>query len=254
MGSIQYTEFQQKVVFVTGGASGIGFAQVSAFLSQGAKVYVLDNQLRDLELFKIQYPTQFDYYLGDVQEKAVLVESVKACNRLFGRIDILLNTVGVLDNYLPLLETSEATFDRIFTINVKSLFLLTKFILPQMLEQGNGTIITMTSIAGLVAGGGGVAYTMSKHALVGFIKQLALDYAAQGIHVNGIAPGAIETPMNAADFAGEGLMAKQVAEETPLKRWAQPKEVADLTLFLASKQANYMQGTIIPIDGGWTLK
>ena len=123
-----------------------------------------------------------------------------------------------------------------------------------MLEQGNGTIITMTSIAGLVAGGGGVAYTMSKHALVGFIKQLALDYADQGIHVNGIAPGAIETPMNAADFAGEGLMAKQVAEETPLKRWAQPKEVADLTLFLASKQANYMQGTIIPIDGGWTLK
>lgn len=99
-----------------------------------------------------------------------------------------------------------------------------------------------------------IAYTTAKHAIVGFTKQLALDVADQGISVKGIAPGAIQTPMNAADFAGDGKMAQWVAEETPVKRWAQPEEVAALTLFLASPQASYLQGAIVPIDGGWTLK
>ena len=106
----------------------------------------------------------------------------------------------------------------------------------------------------MCAGGGGIAYTTAKHAIVGFTKQLALDVADQGISVKGIAPGAIQTPMNAADFAGDGKMAQWVAEETPVKRWAQPEEVAALTLFLASPQASYLQGAIVPIDGGWTLK
>ncbi len=103
-----------------------------------------------------------------------------------------------------------------------------------MIRRKSGTIINMASIAGLVAGGGGIAYTSAKHAIVGFTKQLALDYAEQGIRVKGIAPGAIQTPMNAADFEGEGEMAEWVANETPVKRWAQPEEVAELTLFLAS--------------------
>jgi 3-oxoacyl-[acyl-carrier protein] reductase len=81
-----------------------------------------------------------------------------------------------------------------------------------------------------------------------------LDYAEDGIHVNAIAPGAIQTPMNAADFVGDAQMAKWVANETPLKRWAQPEEVADLTLFLASEASAYLQGAIVPIDGGWLLK
>ena len=121
---------------------------------------------------------------------------------------------------------------------------------PALIElQSRGyLLIVITNQGGLAKG------WYSEDTLGLMHDHLRKTYADQGIHVNGIAPGAIETPMNAADFAGEGLMAKQVAEETPLKRWAQPKEVADLTLFLASKQANYMQGTIIPIDGGWTLK
>lgn len=100
----------------------------------------------------------------------------------------------------------------------------------------------MASIAGLIAGGGGIAYTSAKHAIVGFTKQLALDYAGQGIRVKGIAPGAIQTPMNAADFEGKGEMAEWVANETPVKRWAQPEEVAELTLFLPLlKQATYKE-------------
>lgn len=166
----------------------------------------------------------------------------------------MLNTAGILDEYQPLLETDEALWDRVFAVNVKSMFQLTHLILPDMLEEETGTIINMASIAGFVGGGGGIAYTSAKHAIVGFTKQLALDYASQGIRIKGIAPGAIQTPMNAADFAGNGEMAEWVANETPVKRWAQPEEVAELTLFLATPQASYIQGTIIPIDGGWLLK
>ena len=153
-----------------------------------------------------------------------------------------------------MLETDEALWDRIFAVNVKSMYRLTQLLLPEMLQRTSGTIINMASIAGYVAGGGGVAYTSAKHAIIGFTKQLALDYASQGICVKGIAPGAIQTPMNTADFAGDGKMAEWVANETPVKRWAKPEEVAELTLFLATPQASYIQGAIVPIDGGWLLK
>lgn len=254
MNQVIYTEFREKVVFVTGAASGIGAAQAAAFLEQGAHVFAFDRQLGSFSELEKGNSDRFRYFLGDVQNQGELVQAVEQCNQDFGPIDILLNTAGVLDGYLPLLETTEELFDYIFAINVKSCFQITKLVLPQMVAKKTGVIIPMSSIAGLVAGGGGMAYTMSKHALAGFIKQLALDYADQGIRVNGIAPGAINTPMNAADFAGDGEMAKKVAEETPVKRWAKPEEVASLTLFLASEQASYLHGAIIPIDGGWTIK
>ena len=111
----------------------------------------------------------------------------------------------------------------------------------------------MCSIASSLAGGGGHAYTSSKHALAGFTKQLALDYAEAGIQIFGIAPGAVKTKMTAADFEPGGL-ADWVAEKTPIKRWIEPEEVAELTLFLASGKAQSMQGEIVKIDGGWSLK
>ncbi|WP_158178930.1 SDR family oxidoreductase, partial [Lactiplantibacillus plantarum] len=138
--------------------------------------------------------------------------------------------------------------------DLTSQFIVTNAVLPAMLAAQHGVFVNMASIAGLVGGGGGAAYTAAKHAIIGYTKQLDLDYAAQGIRANCIAPGAIDTPMNAADFAGDGKMAKWVASETPAKRWAQPQEVADLTLFLASQHADYIHGTVVPIDGGWLAK
>lgn len=252
--TVHYSEYKRKIVFVTGAASGIGLAQARAFLAQDAFVFAFDCQERQLKILKEQYPISFAYFTGDVCQPNDLSDAVEQCTENFGSIDILLNTVGILDDFLPLLETEEELFDRLFEVNVKSFFRLTQLVLPTMLAKKQGVILSMSSIAGFVAGGGGMAYTMSKHAIVGFIKQLALDYADQGIQVCGMAPGAIQTPMNAADFMGEGEMAKKVAAETPVKRWAQPEEVANVTLFLASQQASYMQGSIVTIDGGWTLK
>ena len=221
-------------VLVTGAASGIGKAQAEAFLAAGDEVIGVD--IKD------------GVDVSDPEQVAKLAAEV-------GEIDVLLNTAGVLDAYAGMDETDFESWNKILNTNLNSIFLMTKAFLPQMKARKSGVIINMASIAGLVAGGGGIAYTASKHAIVGFTKQLALDEAANGIQVLAIAPGAIDTPMNAADFRENGgAMAKKVAEETPAKRWATAEEVAELTLFLASPAASYMTGAVVPIDGGWTIK
>ncbi|TNY48674.1 SDR family oxidoreductase, partial [Streptococcus pyogenes] len=128
-----------------------------------------------------------------------------------------------------------------FQVNLFATIRITRHYLPQMVANGSGIIINMCSIASFLAGGGGVAYTASKHALAGFTRQLALDYAKSGIQVFGIAPGAVKTAMTQADFDPGGL-AQWVADETPIGRWLDPAEIAELTLYLASGKAGAMQG------------
>jgi 3-oxoacyl-[acyl-carrier protein] reductase len=251
---MKFEEFRGQTVFITGGASGIGKAQAIAFLKNGANVFGLDRDEENLkEMFK-QYENHFAYAVGSVANKNEVQQAVRQAIKKFKQIDILLNTAGVLDGYAKTLETEELLWDKIMNTNVKGTYFVTNSVLPLMLQNEKGVIINMASIAGIVAGGGGAAYTASKHAIIGYTKQLDYDYCRNGVRANAIAPGAIKTPMNKADFLGDGQMAKWVAEETPAGRWADPSEVADLTLFLASKAADYIHGVVIPIDGGWTNK
>lgn len=247
-------EFAGKTVFITGAASGIGYAQAFAFLEQGASVYALDSDQKGLEKLASAHTEHFRYSKGSVSNQADVNEAVSQAINTFGHIDILCNTAGVLDGFAKTLDTDEALWDRIMNTNVKGMFFVTNAILPHMLEKKSGVLVNMASIAGLVGGGGGAAYTASKHAVVGYTKQVDLDYCREGIRANAIAPGAIQTSMNAADFAGDGKIAEWVAEETPAGRWAQPEEVAKLTLYLAGAASDYIHGTVIPIDGGWTAK
>lgn len=236
--------FEGKIVAVTGAASGIGRAQVTAFLQEGAIVVGID-----LENATVVHD-RYTHFVGSVTDQAFIDETIVQLER----IDILCNTAGVLDGYAKSLETDEALWDKIFNINVKGMYFVTNAVLKKMLVQQRGVIVNMASIAGMVAGGGGAAYTASKHAVIGYTKQLSYDYCKEGIRVNGIAPGAIETAMNAADFEGDGEMAKWVADQTPARRWAKPEEVANVTLFIASEASDYMHAAIIPIDGGWMNK
>ncbi|API93200.1 NAD(P)-dependent dehydrogenase [Virgibacillus pantothenticus] len=251
---MKWEEFVGQTVFITGGASGIGKAQAIAFLKNGANVFVLDKVEGKLKETLEQYENHFAYSVGSITNKDSVQQAVKHALNKFKRIDILLNTAGILDGYAKTLETEEPLWDKVMNTNVKGTYFVTNTVLPQMLQQKRGAIINMASIAGFVAGGGGAAYTASKHAIIGYTKQLDYDYCRNGIRANAIAPGAIKTPMNKADFLGDGQMAKWVAEETPAGRWADPSEVADLTLFLASKAADYIHGVVIPIDGGWMNK
>lgn len=237
-------QFENKVVVVTGAASGIGRAQAAAFLKEGATVVGIDIQETAIT------DKKYRHYVGSVADQQFIEVTIENLES----IDILCNTAGVLDGYVPSLETGEALWDKIFNVNIKGMFFITNAVLKKMIKEKHGIIINMASIAGMVAGGGGAAYTASKHAVIGYTKQLSYDYCKEGIRVNGIAPGAIETPMNAADFEGTGEMAKLVADQTPAGRWAKPEEVANVTLFLASVASDYMHATIIPVDGGWMNK
>ncbi len=237
-------DYSNKNILLTGAASGIGFSQLEAYLAAGAIVYAVDRQ--DIAYQHINLKT-FKLDISQHKQLKVWLETLTQSVSF----DILLNTAGVLDDYKTSLDTTLDDWQHVLDINLTPMFILTNAVLPAMLSRGYGHIINMASIAGFSAGG--VAYTSAKHAIVGYTKQLAFDYAAKGLHVNAIAPGAIKTPMNAADFAGDAEMAKQVAAQTPAKRWANPDEVAQLSLYLTSQQADYINGTVIPIDGGWTL-
>jgi len=233
-------DFTDKTVIITGAASGIGAAQAAAFQAAGATVVGIDLQ----PISNLTDAIQAD--VSDPATQAAIAAQYQP--------DIVCNTAGVLDGYQTVTDTALSTWRRILAVDLTSQFLMIKALLPGMLARGHGVFINMSSIAGLVGGGGGVAYTTAKHAVIGLTKQLDLDYAAKGIRANALAPGAINTPMNAADFAGDGKMAAWVAQETPAKRWAKPEEVAQLSLFLASDAADYIHGTVIPIDGGWLEK
>ena len=230
-----------KTVLVTGVSSGIGRAQARLFLENGWHVYGVDQSK------KPNLTGDFHFLQQD------LTLALQSVFDWCPQVDVLCNTAGVLDDDKPLLEQTAQEIQEIFEINYVTPVELTRYYLTQMLKKQSGIIINMCSIASSLAGGGGHAYTSSKHALAGFTKQLALDYAEQGVQVFGIAPGAVKTSMTAADFEPGGL-AQWVADETPIKRWIEPEEVAELTLFLASGKAQPMQGEIVKIDGGWSLK
>ena len=230
-----------KTVLVTGASSGIGRAQALTFLENGYRVYGVDKDenpgfLNELRFIKLDLTGDLTPLFTSLPE-----------------VDILCNTAGVLDDYRPLHETRDEDWEQLFALNLTATMKITRFYLQKMLEKKSGIIINMCSIASFLAGGGGVAYTASKHALAGLTKQIALDYADKNIQVFGLAPGAVKTAMTATDFEPGGL-ADWVAEETPIKRWLDPQEVADVSLFLASGKAVAMQGEIIKIDGGWSLK
>ena len=230
-----------KTVLVTGASSGIGRAQALTFLENGYRVYGVDKDenpgfLNELRFIKLDLTGDLTPLFTSLPE-----------------VDILCNTAGVLDDYRPLHETRDEDWEQLFALNLTATMKITRFYLQKMLEKKSGIIINMCSIASFLAGGGGVAYTASKHALAGLTKQIALDYADKNIQVFGLAPGAVKTAMTATDFEPGGL-ADWVAEETPIKRWLDPQEVADISLFLASGKASAIQGEIIKIDGGWSLK
>lgn len=245
---------ERLTVLVTGAASGIGLAQIKHFLEEGHRVFAVDlfdrNQI--FQTLKKEYLKQFDYALADVSQNKNVESVFGQLETVFGELQVLCNTAGKLDAYKTIEETEFGYWNEIVTNNMDSVFLMMKRALPLLLNNHNSRIINMSSIAGLSAGGGGISYTAAKHAISGMTKQMAYDYSDQGLKANAIAPGAIATTMNEKDFTEDkGKTAKWVADETPVKRWARPEEIAELTLFLASDKADYIQGTIIPVDGGW---
>lgn len=249
--------FEGRVVLVTGGSSGIGYATAKAFLEEGAKVAITGRNLTRLsraegELAKLGTVLAVR---GDVSKAEDAKRMVAETAKKFGPIDVLVNNAGVYLNK-PVEAFSEREYDAIMDINMKGAFLCTKYAIAGMIKRKSGAIVNVSSDSGLVGTAGSSVYCASKGAMVLFTKAVALDHAKDNIRVNVICPGEVHTPMMEKDAAESGRGFEEyynrLVAPIPMKRAATAEEIARGILFLASDEASFMTGTALSVDGGST--
>jgi 3-oxoacyl-[acyl-carrier protein] reductase len=242
---------QGRTAFITGAASGLGRAQALRFALEGARVIAADldepGAQRTATDIRAAGGEATAVHI-DVTDEASVAAAVRAGLEEFEAIDTVSNTAGMFDGFTQLLEADRVGFDRVLAVNLDGMFNVSKALIPQMIERGGGVIVNIASAAGLRGGGGGVAYTTSKHGVIGFTRQLAAAYGRQGIRVNAIAPGLIDTPMIAefvdTNAAQRGLRAR------PAGRLGRPEDIANAALFLVSDEADFIHATTLCVDGG----
>ena len=245
-----------KIALITGAAAGIGRATALKFASEGAKVVASDVNVKageeTVEMIK-KAGGEAIFVRSDVSQssdvKALVAETVKA----YGRLDCACNIAGILGSMGPFTDQTEEDFDRVIAVNLRGTFLCIQAELGQMLKNDGGTIVNVASIAGLVGSAGISPYVASKHAVTGLTKTAALEFAQQGIRVNAVCPGGIDTDM-VQSFLSEEFTEEMLDGMHPIGRIGQPEEVAELMVWLCSDRSSFMTGAIIPIDGGFVAQ
>jgi NAD(P)-dependent dehydrogenase (short-subunit alcohol dehydrogenase family) len=245
---------QDRVAVVTGAASGIGLAITEAFLREGAKVVAGDINEEGLRALAANHPSQnLMVQAGNIAVEADATALVDAAINHFGRIDILVNNAGVLDNFKPLHELDDKTWDRVMAVNVNAVLYTCRHAIKPMLAQGKGVIINLASVGGLFGARAGLAYTASKHAVVGMTRNIAFQYGPEGIRCVAIAPGGVATNIGSGmnDLSHAGYARSQTTFAAAI-RTAEPSEIANVAVFLASDDASFVNGNISVVDGGWS--
>lgn len=241
-----------KVSLITGGAKGIGEKTARLFAKNGSMVIIADllfaqgnkvaKQIRNnggkVECFQL-----------DVALENQWIKLIDSIDSKFGGVDILVNNAGIVDP-TGVLETDDAIWNRVIDINAKGTFLGMKHVLPSMIKKRSGSIVNVSSIWGIVGGSAALAYQASKGAVRSMSKSVAIEYAGSGIRVNSVHPGVITTDMVVKDTPL--AMRQKLLTNTPMGREGKPEEVANLILFLASKEASYITGAEFLVDGGFT--
>lgn len=249
--------FTGKVALVTGGSSGIGRASAIAFAHKGAKVVVASRRAEEgEETVKLVKEAGSDGFFvkTDVTQAADVQAMVEQTISRYGRLDYAFNNAGIEQAPSPLNEQTEETFDQIIDINVKGVWLSMKYEIPQMLKNGGGAIVNMSSVAGLVGVAGAPIYVASKHAVVGLTKSIALEYAKEGIRVNAVSPGAIETDMFDRFVKDNPQAREQMTAMHPLGRTGKSEEIANAVVWFCSDEAAFVTGQILALDGGFTAQ
>jgi len=246
---------KDRVAIITGAGSGIGRASAILFAKEGAKVVVADfvpqSGLETVDIIKKNGGEAISVD-ADISKASDAEKTVKSAVKIYGKLDILFNNAGInLERTVT--ETTEPEWDRVQNINLKGVFLCSKYAIPEMIRGGGGVIINTASIRGLVGQYHLAAYCASKGGVVLLTKAMALDYGSNNIRVNCICPGGIETPMHLAFLAtlkDPELEVQETLKKIPLGRMGQPEDVARVALFLASDESAYLTGLAIPVDGG----
>ncbi len=245
---------KDKVAIVTGSASGIGKAISLAFAREGATVMGADvnaeggrQTVGEIE----QGGGKASFIETDVSESEQIVNLIERTVEQFGTLDIMVNNAGV-EVFSRLANTEEEMWDRLMAINLRGVFLGTKYAVPKMLEKGGGVFINMASVAGIMGAGGLAAYNAAKGGVVLLTKNTAMDYGSQNIRANCLCPGFISTPMVDAvlSLPGAGEMKDKIIGLCPAGRLGKPEEIANCAVFLASDESSYMNGHALVVDGG----
>ncbi len=238
-----------KVAIVTGGARGQGGAEATLFRAEGAEVVITD-VLHD-EGAALASDIGATFLAHDVRSEEEWAEVVRQTLEPHGRIDVLVNNAGIFQR-AKLLDTDLETYRKIIDVNQVGVFLGMRSVAPAMIEQSSGSIVNISSVAGQRGSPGGLAYGASKFAVTGMTKSAALELARHGIRVNSIHPGMIETDMMTDVTGGNAERHDKFANSVPMRRPAEPTEVAALALFLASSESSYCTGAEFVVDGGMT--
>lgn len=242
-----------KVALVTGGGSGIGRAAALAFAREGAKV-VIGDVMADAsnEVVDIIKKGGGDaiFINADVTKAAQVEAMIKGAVSAYSRLDCAFNNAGIGGLRVPVHKTTEEDYDHMMNINMKGVWLCMKYEVVQMLEQGGGSIVNTSSVAGLVGFAGTPIYVASKHAVVGLTKSAALDYATKGIRVNAVCPGVIQTPMIQKVIDARPEMADFYRKMHPVGRLGMAEEIAEAVVWLCSDAASFVTGSAMAVDGG----
>jgi 2-keto-3-deoxy-L-fuconate dehydrogenase len=243
-----------KTTLVTGAASGIGEAIAKTLARAGAFVYVADLNEENGERVVAEIGAERACFLQlNVAEKEECQKTAEFVLAEKGKLDILVNNAGI-GHVGTLLQTTEEDLDRLYTVNVRGIFSLTRAFLPSMIARHYGVIINTASIGGILAVRDRLAYCTTKFAVVGFTKSIALDHARQGIRCNAICPGRVETPFvkaRLAEYADPQKAYQEMASTQAIGRMGKPEEIAAAVLYLASDEAAFVTGTALEIEGGW---
>jgi 3alpha(or 20beta)-hydroxysteroid dehydrogenase len=237
-----------KVAIVTGGARGMGEATSRLFAAEGAKVVIADVLDREGEALAKSLGGAAFFQHHDVTDEASWQAVTAEAVRRYGGVDVLVNNAGIL-LFKALSETEKAEFERVIGVNLVGTFLGMKIVGPRMIERGKGSIINISSTAGISAQNGTAAYAASKFGVRGLTKVAALEFGHRGVRVNSVHPGGINTVMGVAPGTPPEII-DQYYKAVPLQRIGQPNEVAQVSLFLASDESSYVCGAEILADGG----
>ena len=246
--------FDGRVVAVTGAASGMGAASAREFAAEGATLALIDIDASGLGAVAAELDAAA--WIGDVGDSGFCASTIEAIAERFGRLDVLVNAAGTIHR-ADALGTTDDDWHRVMRVNVDGMFFLCRAAVPHLVAAGGGAIVNFGSIWGGVGSAGATAYCVSKGAVHQLTRAMALDHVEAGLRVNAVAPGEVRTPMLSSQREAPPTEAdlQALADATiPMKRLAEPAEIAKVVVFLASDDASYMTGEIVHVDAGYTAR